>query len=128
MAKKFDAWNSIKKKIDRRDYGMRFREREIWWCSLGLNVDCEQDGKNATFNRPVLVVRKFNRDMFWGVPLSRISKDNPFYVAIELEEMTRYAIISQMRLLASKRLQSRIVRIPEAEQEKVKKALRTLLE
>lgn len=35
-----------------------FYEREIWWCSLGVNIGFEQDGTNDLFERPVLVIKK----------------------------------------------------------------------
>lgn len=127
MAKEFNAWNRQKKRLDRRKYMPSFKEREIWWCSIGVNVAHEQDGKNATFNRPVLVVRKFSRFMFWGVPLSTVAKENPFYIPIELQDMTRYAMISQLRTFASKRLEDKIARVPESDFQIVVQAISGLL-
>ncbi|MBU2219125.1 hypothetical protein KKG15_01365 [Patescibacteria group bacterium] len=40
--KDFDAWNIQKKKIHSRDEKILFHEREIWWCSLGVNIGFEQ--------------------------------------------------------------------------------------
>ena len=31
-----------------------FRERQIWWASVGQNIGVESNGKNANFERPVL--------------------------------------------------------------------------
>lgn len=87
-----------------------FRRREIWWCSTGVNVGVEQDGKNEHFERPVLVVRKFNRRLFWGIPLSTQIKDFPHHFTLsfkatrESEAKERSFIISQMRAFDSLRL------------------------
>ena len=38
MRKNFDNWNNKKKKINEENFlDLFFHEREIWWCSLGLN-------------------------------------------------------------------------------------------
>ena len=63
MEKDFQKWHSEKEKLHARSNAPFFHEREIWWCSLGLNVGFEQDGKNDNFERPVLVLRRFNRDV-----------------------------------------------------------------
>ena len=46
--KDFDKWNIIKKQVNTKEVirDLFFYEREVWWCSLGLNVGYEQDGKN----------------------------------------------------------------------------------
>jgi hypothetical protein len=39
MRKDFDKWNNKKKEINNQDFfDLFFHEREIWWCSLGLNI------------------------------------------------------------------------------------------
>ncbi len=64
MKKDFDCWNDIKKKLDESKKTLFFKERDVWWCSIGLNVGDEENGKNQFFSRPVLVVRKFNNRLF----------------------------------------------------------------
>ena len=75
MAKAFDQWNIFKKWLDAKQAagGLFFHEREIWWCSLGMNVGVEIDGKNFRFERPVLIVRRFNNHMLWIAPLYLLS-------------------------------------------------------
>ena len=61
MEKDFNLWNSEKQNIDRKFLkDFYFSEREIWWCSVGINVGVEVNGKNSKFERPVLVLKKFN--------------------------------------------------------------------
>jgi hypothetical protein len=60
--KYFDLWNTAKQNLDIKILDEKFRvhEREIWWCSMGVNIGDEEDGKNELFERPVLILRKFN--------------------------------------------------------------------
>ena len=51
----------------------------MWWCALGINVGVETDGKHGNFERPVLVLMKFNKDAVLVVPLSSNAKRNPYY-------------------------------------------------
>lgn len=38
-----------------------FYEKDVWWASLGANIGHEEDGKNKKFERPVLILKKFNK-------------------------------------------------------------------
>ena len=51
---------------------MQFHEREIWWCALGVNVGSEQDGVAKTYEPPILVIKNFNGQVLWAVPLTRV--------------------------------------------------------
>ena len=64
-------WFDIKNQIHNSGKDVKFHEREIWWCSIGLNVGYEIYGKGATFNRPVLVYKKINNKTFVGLPMSK---------------------------------------------------------
>lgn len=108
--KAFDSWNDKKKIHDERtiSFDFFFNERDIWWCAVGVNVGAEVDGKNNDFERPVLIVKKFNRDMFWGIPLTRKGKEHPAFVLLHHERGESYANTSQLRAWSSKRLLRRI--------------------
>jgi hypothetical protein len=59
--KQFEDWSKEKQNIEIfAPKTLPFREKEIWWCSIGINIGDEQDGKNELFERPVLILRKFN--------------------------------------------------------------------
>ena len=62
VVKTFVAWIKVKIKAHLSERVQSFAEGEIWWVSLGQNVGYEANGKNEKFERPVLVVRKFNKD------------------------------------------------------------------
>jgi len=81
MEKDFDRWNEIKKRLARdAPLPPAFpRDGEVWMCSLGKHLGREQDGGSQDFSRPVLIVKKFNNEIFWVVPLSTKQKPLNFY-------------------------------------------------
>jgi len=109
MEKDFWTWHSKKEKVDKKETRVFFHEREIWFCHLGTNVGFEQDGKGENFGRPVIVFRKFNKEVFWGIPLTTREKGGKFYFPITMgDDEPRKAILSQLRLLDAKRLYQKI--------------------
>ena len=117
--KDFDEWNERKKVTDSKESSLFFKERDIWWVAIGINVGFEEDGKGKNFVRPVLVVKKFNKEMFLGVPLSTKLKDNKYYVKITVKEDIVSAMISQLRVFSSKRIWNKLVELDEKDFEKV---------
>lgn len=113
--KDFNNWNEKKKIIDQKEIssGIFFNEREIWWGSLGVNIGYEQDGKNEDFERPLLIVKKFNRSIVWVLPLTTIAKDNKFHY--KLKSSGSFVILSQIRLVSTKRFLRLIETINENE-------------
>jgi mRNA interferase MazF len=114
MEKNFDSWNTEKKKIHETKFNGFVHEREIWWCALGFNVGDEEDGKNDKFERPVLVLKKFNRKIVLTVPLTTKVKENPYYFPFTHEGVKFAVIFSQLRLLSTNRLARRIRKIDNA--------------
>ncbi|MCK5211199.1 type II toxin-antitoxin system PemK/MazF family toxin, partial [Candidatus Parcubacteria bacterium] len=98
-------WTKIKIRIESgNDTRFYFHDREIWWASLGSNVGFEQDGKNTNFERPVLVVKKFNRNMLWVLPLTSHEKVGFYYHTFEIDKDKYTVILPQLRLISSRRL------------------------
>ncbi len=102
MQKDFKKWNEKKEKIHENERRLFFYEREVWWCSLGANVGDEQDGTGKEFVRPVIVLKKFNKHLFWGIPLTTKEKKGKYYFSFLLSDRRNTAILSQMRLFDSK--------------------------
>ena len=103
--KDFDGWNVKKKDIHGRGATPFYHKREIWWCSLGVNVGFEQDGTGANYDRPVIVIRGFNPLVFFGVALTGKRKEGRYYLPVgEVEGKQASAILSQVRLIDTKRL------------------------
>lgn len=113
--KEFDQWNKKKKQADGKeiDRNLFLHEREVWWCSVGVNVGVEIDGKNNDFERPVLLIKKFNGLMFWGIPLTSKAKENPYILRVVHSRGVSYANLSQLRLLSSKRILRKVGVISE---------------
>ncbi|MEK7629714.1 MAG: type II toxin-antitoxin system PemK/MazF family toxin [Patescibacteria group bacterium] len=127
MDKNFDGWNERKKSIDRSNSLADFHEREIWWCSIGINVGSEQHSQTNDFSRPILVVKKFTRDVFWGIPLTTKTKDLDFRARFNLGGVENDLLILQMRVYDRKRLIRKIGTIPKNDFTKLTDIIRNLL-
>jgi mRNA interferase MazF len=101
------------------------------------NVGFEQDGRGVEFLRPTLIIRKFNNQILWGVPLTRTSKpESPYYVGFHYAPLPKIesapleasvGILSQMRLINSKRLRYKIGTVHADELNTIKERIRRLL-
>lgn len=113
--KDFDGWHPLKKKIEKECRVPTIRQRDIWWCSIGVNIGVEQDGKNALYERPVLVVRKFNNRHFMGVPLTTQLKDFPLrhnvFYRSQGQVREGQALLSQMRSYDAMRLTRHVAKL-----------------
>lgn len=127
MEKEYDDWNKLKKDLSTKESKIFFHEREIWFCSLGKNIGDEEDGKNELFERPVLIIRKFNNNLFLAIPLTSSKKDNKYYHQYELGGKTYASILSQIRLLDSKRLSRKIGMIQESNFDIIIKKIHNIL-
>jgi mRNA interferase MazF len=106
--KNFDEWNKIKKQIENEKYPF-FHEREIFYCRVGENIGFEQCGSGENFVRPVLILRKLNQNMFWGIPLSTTTREHKYYFRFSfLPDKNSVALISQLKLIDAKRLGRKI--------------------
>jgi mRNA interferase MazF len=62
LIKRFTDWHNLKIKIhNSKSEPVWYKERDIWWVSIGHNIGTEEDGKGKYFNRPVLVIKGFSR-------------------------------------------------------------------
>lgn len=103
-SKEFDNWNEIKKNIHQQKINFQFRQRDIFFMSVGKNVGFEQNGHGKSFKRPVLVLRKFNKFIFLGVPLTSKIKKDIFHYEFEYKKGTRsFAILPQIKLFDIRR-------------------------
>jgi mRNA-degrading endonuclease toxin of MazEF toxin-antitoxin module len=107
MEKDFQRWHEEKSKINVRDDIPRFNEMEIWFCALGANVGCEEDGKGAEFLRPIVILKKFSREMLMAIPLTRTIKTGNYYFPFLHNGETSVAMLWQTRIIDARRLQHR---------------------
>ncbi|MDQ7068393.1 MAG: type II toxin-antitoxin system PemK/MazF family toxin [Sulfurimonas sp.] len=112
MIKDFDNWNTVKQKIQDEEVVVGFKQRDIFYMKMGKNIGYEQDGKGDEFVRPVVIVKGFNKFMFFAIPLSTKIKDGKFYYSFEFQRngdtIVNNALLSQMRLFSTKRLLNKI--------------------
>lgn len=70
-----------------------------------------RDGKNQLFERPVLVLRKYSKNLFFGLPMASSKKHSKFHFPLTVRGMDRSVILSQGRTLSGKRLQRRLYKV-----------------
>ena len=128
MKKDFDTWNEEKKEIDRKSLSRFYHPREVWWCSLGVNVGFEQDGTNEHYQRPVLVIRAFSRHVCLVAPLTTSVKKNKYHFDLgKIGDREAFVIISQIRLVDTKRFTDRLTIINKEMFEEIRKTIRKLI-
>ncbi len=127
MEKEFDKWNNKKKELHTGIFHAYIHMREVWWCSLGLNIGFEEDGKNELFERPVLILKKFNNDIVLIVPLTSSNKENKYHVYFQHEGRGYSALVSQIRLVSTKRLQRRMYRMNKSIFGRIREAVKNML-
>ncbi len=107
----FDKWNEIKKDIEEKKE-VFIKEGDVWFCFVGKNVGREQNGIGDRFIRPVLVIKKFNNEIFWGIPLSSKQKALDFYYNFTDPKNNEVAaIIAQLRIFSAKRFARKIYKL-----------------
>jgi mRNA-degrading endonuclease toxin of MazEF toxin-antitoxin module len=125
--KDFDTWIEHKKTINSAS-GKLYAKRDIWWCSLGVNVGFEQDGTGKLHERPVVVLRGFNRAVCLVVPLTTSTKANKYHVSLgEIDGKPAAAIISQIRLIDTRRFIDKIGMLDKEKFTEMKNAVKDLL-
>lgn len=124
----YDVWNSKKKYLNLgNSTELYFKEREVWWCSVGLNVGFEENGKGELFNRPVLILRKFGSKTFLGIPMPTIKKTGSFYYSIELRGVKSVCLLTHIRLFDFRRLTQKIGTLDKESFQGIRKALKSLI-
>lgn len=110
MEKNTDKWHKIEAYLINQSVRQNFYQRDIWHCYLGKNIGDEENGsKNFDYTRPIIIIRKFNTNIFLCVPITKTAKDGEYYFKFSfIDSQDSYAIISQLNTLDAKRLISKI--------------------
>jgi len=111
MNKRFDEWNELKKSLHENAKKFPFRERDSWWYAAGENIGTEVNGKGSRFSRPILVIRKYGEEGFFGVPISSQIHGGIWYAKFKCNGQTQCALLSQAGTYSVHRLYHRISRI-----------------
>ncbi len=120
--KEFEKWNRVKQSLEAEDRSITFNEKEIWWCSVGVNLGSEHDGKGESFIRPVYILRKINSRVFLGIPITSKLIHDYAHVAFYVNYDFSTAVVSQMRTFDKKRLLKKIGNTSDYLYEKIRKA------
>ncbi len=127
--KKFNEWNEVKQHLDSKEFKLNFKEREIYWASIGENIGFEQNGKGKDFSRPLLIVKKLNKQLFLGVPLSTTIREGSYYYNFSfLEDEKSSDLLVQAKVYDLKRIDRKIGMINKNDFENLKVKLRILLD
>jgi mRNA interferase MazF len=131
--KLFEKWNTIKQITHFNNKIIGIKERDILFVNMGQNIGYEQDGKGDEFLRPVVVIKKFNKNMFLGIALTTKTKDNKYHFEFSYQNKSgkiikNSAILSQVKLYDTKRVKYKSGMISIEEFKKMYRLFNELIE
>lgn len=128
MEKDFTDWHEKKSLMHAGTREPFFYEQEVWWVALGCNVGHEEDGKNGDYTRPCLILRKFNKNLFLGVPLTSKHREGEYFYPFKYADgVDSIAMLSQVRALSSARLLRKDGAISQADYAAIQAALTRII-
>jgi mRNA-degrading endonuclease toxin of MazEF toxin-antitoxin module len=128
MRKDFDNWNKNKKTIHNDGENKLYHARELWWCSLGINVGSEQDGTGEDYERPVLVYKGLSKQTCIILPLTSSTEVHKMRIPIgKVDGINASAILSQIRVIDTKRFINKVGVLNIETFKKITKAVKELL-
>lgn len=128
MKKDFDKWNKTKRRLHENEVSKLYHAREVWWCSLGVNIGFEQDGDGVEYQRPVLILKGLSKNTCLVIPLTTSAHKHPMRIPLgKIDEKEASAIISQMRVIDTKRLEEKVNFVNKEIFETIRKAVKDML-
>ena len=128
MQKDFDKWGEIKKELHKNEAKKLYHSREVWWCSLGVNIGYEQDGDGEEYQRPVLILKGLSKNTCLVIPLTTSNHKHSMRIPLGMiDRKEASAIISQMRIIDTKRLVEKVSFIDKEIFETIRKAVKDML-
>ncbi len=133
--KNFDKWNIEKKNINRNERLVFGYPREIWWCSLGVNIGSEVDGKNENFERPVLILKVYNKESMLVVPITSKKKSDNFHYELnifekkdnEIKNKKVWVKLTQIKVIDNKRLLRKVGNISKGDFKNIKDKIKEFI-
>ncbi len=113
MEKDFDSWLLLKKNIHANRPSLLVNSGGIWWCSVGVNIGAEIDGKNEDFERPVIIVMVYNKETVAVLPVAKKPKKDIFHHKVSISGESRWVKLTQTRVISSKRLTRKIAALSD---------------
>ena len=132
MEENFDKWNQVKKNVQEDEKTRLFKQRDIFFITMGQNIGFEQNGKGENFVRPIVILKKITNQMFIGIPLSSQIKDGDWFFKFEFNIKDKIslniAILPQIRMFSSKRLLNKIGVMKIEDFEKMKDKIKKFID
>lgn len=119
--KDYASWFRLKPKLHNAEPSRHVNARDIWWCSIGINIGHEMDGKSGKASRPVLALRKLSAYTFVGLPLTSKKKMGSWYVPITIHQNVSRVILSQVRVFDVRRHTTKIAQLDTKDFDEVKR-------
>lgn len=126
MEYEFDQRNAQKKILNKKSSTVKFKERDVFFIKLWKNIRYEQNGKWPKFLRPVLILKKFNNDIFWWVALTTKWKESKYYYSFMVNLKPQFAILSQIRLYDRNWLYTKIWMVNQNDFFKIKEKIKSM--
>jgi mRNA interferase MazF len=123
----FDIWNQEKQKLDTNYRTLLFKEGEIWWCSLGMNIGEEIYGKGSEFSRPVIILKKLSNNSCVVLPVTSQARSGTWYFTFNSNKQDRCAILNQIKFISANRLIKRESQMTISVFRELKKSVARLL-
>ena len=127
MEKNFDKWNDFKKNLESNENKILFKEGDIWWISIGINVWDESCWKWQKFRRPILVLKKLSSYSCIWIPLTTQLKTWSWFEQYNIHWTKYTALLYQVKMINIKRFESRKGVIHINDFNRIKKRLKNLL-
>ncbi|MBR2837075.1 type II toxin-antitoxin system PemK/MazF family toxin [Candidatus Saccharibacteria bacterium] len=125
--KDFKGWVILKEKLHNTRQPRTISEGDVWWCAVGENIGVEICGKGNLFARPVLVLRKYGRYSFMGIPLTTKEHSGSWYASFDFKNKRQTAVLVQAETISVSRLYRKIGTVPETDLVLVREALCKLI-
>ena len=126
--KRFREWLSVKSSLDTATHKPPlFREREVWWGSVGENVGVEISGKGHHLVRPVLILRKLDAFSFIGLPTTSTSRAGSWFINLKIRDLDTTVILSQVRHFDYRRMENLMITISDEDFTRVKEKFTRLI-
>lgn len=129
---KYNNWNLKKQDIQFKkkksgESNIYFKEADIWWCSIGINIGTESYGKGENFRRPVLIMKKLSADLCIALPLTSKEKMGTWFIDVTFHGEKKWVMLYQIRTLNKKRFYLKMGQLDPTDMKRVKEKLECLL-
>lgn len=124
--KRFNEWNTLKKKIEESTSTPYCHEGELWWMHAGENIGMEICGKGDGFARPVYILGVIGKKLALVVPITSVPHPGRHFRKISFKGTDQYLCFSQVKVISTKRLQTYMGVINEKTQQEIRAMFREI--